>query len=81
MRTSDLKLKLEESGIRADSYSIGGFVKNEALILEPSTGNEWRIYYSERGLRTGERVFPTEDEACQCLYEMLLRDPTVKRRT
>lgn len=80
MTTADLKLKLEESEIRSDSYSLDGSVRNEALILEPSTGNGWRVYYSERGLRTGERAFPTEEEACECFLEMLQRDPTVRRQ-
>jgi hypothetical protein len=80
MNTSQLEQKLQEHEIRPDCYSLDGSVINEALILEPSNGNGWRIYYSERGLRSGEKVFFTEEEACVVFLEMLLRDPMVKRR-
>ena len=79
MKTFELEQELQGHGIRSDTYSLDGTVKNEALVLEPSTGNGGRIYYSERGLRTGEKAFPTEEDACSCFLEMLLRDPTVKQ--
>lgn len=78
MNTKELERKLNDAHIRSDSYSLDGVPKDEALILEPSTGNGWRIYYSERGLRTSEKVFLTEEEACGRFLEMVLRDPLMK---
>lgn len=78
MNTKELEEKLNNAHTRSDSYSLDGIPKDEALILEPSTGNGWRIYYSERGLRTSEKVFLTEEEACERFLEMVLRDPLMK---
>lgn len=50
----------------------------EAYVLEPGPPR-WSVYYSERGLRTGEAVFDSENEACSHLLELLLRDLTTRR--
>ena len=53
-------------------YSIlEGGTPSEKLCLVHE--DEWRIYYSERGGRTGERAYPTEDEACEVFLRMLKR--------
>jgi hypothetical protein len=78
MNTEELKRQLRDARIRTDSYSLDGETKDEALVLEPTTGNGWRIYYSERGLRTGEKVFITEEEACESFLEIVLRDPLMR---
>ncbi len=78
MNTKELEIELNNAHIRSDSYSLEGVPKDESLILEPSTGNGWRIYYSERGVRTSEKVFLTEEQACECFLEMVLRDPLMK---
>jgi hypothetical protein len=78
MNVPELEHQLIAARVRRDCYSIDGTVKDEALILEPSTGNGWRIYYSERGLRSGEKVFATEAEACNCFLDMALRDPLMR---
>ena len=80
MNLLDLENQLRTANIRLDCYSLSGEPKNEALILEPSTGNGWRIYYCERGLRTAERVFPTEGEACVEFLEMIMRDPLTRQQ-
>ena len=38
----------------------------------------WRAFYSERGLRTSERVFPTEDRACDEILLRIARDPLTR---
>lgn len=78
MNAAELENQLRSACIRLDSYSLDGIPKDEALILEPSTGNGWKIYYSERGLRSGEKVFITEDEACQCFLEIVMQDPLMR---
>jgi hypothetical protein len=51
---------------------------SESYVLEPQ-GSERAVFYSERGLRTGEEVFASEDEACSRLLDLILRDPTTRR--
>ncbi len=79
MTISDLEKKLKAAHIRTDCYSITGEVKNEALILEKRCESQWLIYYSERGLKTGERFFDKEEDACACFFEMAIRDPLMRK--
>jgi hypothetical protein len=46
---------------------------DECLCLVPAHGG-WEVFYSERGQRTGTRLFDTEDEACEFLADRLLAD-------
>ena len=78
MTIKDLEDELKSFHIRKDCYSLSGNPEDETLVLEPSTGNGWRIYYSERGLRTGEKVYTTESEACESFLEIVLRDPLMR---
>jgi hypothetical protein len=65
---------LNAEHVRDDAYSLSGD-RGESMCLEPVAGG-WAVYYSERGLRSGERLFETEDEACQFLASRLLADPS-----
>jgi hypothetical protein len=44
------------------------------------TSSGWSVYYWERGLRSGEQAFGSEDEACRHLLDLLLRDSTTRIR-
>lgn len=79
MNISELKDMLQREGYREDSYCIGApGARTECLCIEAS-GSTWRIYYAERGLRTGERFFDSEDEAASQFLEMVRADPTMRR--
>lgn len=78
MNIQELENILINSHIRSDSYSLLGIPQNEALILEPSTGNGWRVYYCERGLRSREKVFLSENDACEYFLKITENDPTMK---
>lgn len=63
--------------VREDAYSLDGGLPFERYVLAIVEGG-WAVYYSERGERTGLKIFETEDEACSHLFELLLRDPTTR---
>lgn len=63
MTKAELAAKLIEIGVPKGDYSLSGGLPNEAYCLEHS-GGKWRVYYSERGERTGLKVFDSEEEAC-----------------
>jgi hypothetical protein len=63
--------------IRSDVFSLDG-QSNECYVIE-NRGARWVVYYSERGLETGVREFPTESAALEYMLEMLRTDPTTKR--
>jgi hypothetical protein len=77
MNKSELKLKLEELGIRQDAYAWEG-VPNERYVLSEG-GNEWEVYYSERGMKTGLRRFSDENNACEYFLSLLSADKSTKK--
>lgn len=81
MTTQELQAALYEANIDDQYVSLTGEVKDEALILERKVGKGWCVYFSERGLRTGEHFYPTEEEACNFIFDRLSRDPNVQKKT
>ncbi|MFM2482553.1 hypothetical protein [Celerinatantimonas sp. YJH-8] len=76
MNVSQLKAKLTELGVKDRTYSICDEIGDEQYCLERS-GIRWFCFYSERGQRTGEKVFGNENDACVYFYTLLSNDPTV----
>jgi hypothetical protein len=79
MNRQELHARLEAQGIRPDTYDLEGTPCEECLRLERAVDG-WDVYYAERGLRTNERHFNTEAEACSYLAEHLMRDSTTRCR-
>ena len=78
MNKADLQALLAERKILPRAYSLIGGLPSEQYVLEEQDGERWAVYYSERGERSGERVFETEDAACRYLLELLTNDPTTR---
>ena len=76
MNILELQKKLNEIGVRKSAYSLSGGLPNERYCIENS-GRQWSVYYSERGQRTGEKIFTNESKACDYLLKELQSDPTV----
>jgi hypothetical protein len=51
--------------------------REERYFME-ETSSGWSAYYWERGFRSGEQAFGSEDEACRHLLDLLLRDSTTR---
>jgi hypothetical protein len=77
MNRETLEQILNTEGIRPDAYDLEGIGRDESYVLSGGPDN-WSVYYSERGLKTGERRFPTETSACQYLLGVLMDDPSTK---
>jgi hypothetical protein len=73
MTIEELKARLVEAKIPEDAYCLTGGLPNEACTIEQA-GGEWRVYYSERGQRTGLKSFSTEQEAADYFLPWILRD-------
>jgi hypothetical protein len=69
---------LEGAGFDPEAYWLDGGHPSEKYLLD-HRGHEWVVYYSERGLETGLRSFPSEDLACCQLADLLVRDPAAHR--
>jgi hypothetical protein len=70
---------LDAENVDPTAYSLDGGIPFEAYVLERRSP-DWAVYYSERGLRSGEVVFQTEDDACAHLLDLVRRDATTRRQ-
>lgn len=83
MDRSALRQFLDREQVDSRSYGLDGASdvsaqdREERYFLEEGPSG-WSVYYWERGLRSGEQSFGTEDEACNHLLDLLLRDRTTR---
>lgn len=75
MRIIELEKELKKIGIPDNLYSImiGGLPNEKLCIIKE---DKWQVYYSERGSKTGLKIFNTETEACEYFLRKLKRYAT-----
>ncbi len=78
MNRETLKALFDAEDIDPAAYSLDGGLPFEAYVLEHRPC-DWVVYYSQRGMRSSEEAFETENEACARLLELVLRDSTTRR--
>ena len=75
MDIKELKGFLENKCVPPDSYTIGGGLPNEQYcIYEDVLNKKWEVYYSERGNKSGLKIFEGESEACNYFVDILRQD-------
>jgi hypothetical protein len=71
MKLSELERKLDEIKVPEEVYSLlKGGLPNEQMCIVKNIDN-WEIYYSERGRKTGIKIFEDEDSACNYFFEKM----------
>ncbi len=78
MTRDELQQVLQKEGIRERAYSLSGGYEEDRYCLEASYST-WTVYYAERGNRREEKIFASENEACENLLERIRRDPTTRK--
>lgn len=73
MRLNQLEKELLELNIPNDVYSLKGGLPNETFCVSEEDG-KWETYYSERGNKSGRKLFDTEEEACQYFLNWIKRN-------
>ena len=73
MNKEELSILLKKNKINDDMYSLEGGLPNEMYCLEENN-RQWEVYYSERGNKTGRKLFSTEHEACVYFYDLLRKN-------
>lgn len=73
MNIRDLKEFLLTNQVPEDAYSLDGGLPNEAYCISKE-GNQWEVYYSERGRKCGLVTFDTEDSACNYFQLLISRE-------
>lgn len=74
---AELKRRLEEAGVPTALYDldVDGFsLPSERYCLRTEGAYRWITYYSERGGRTAEHVWLSENDACEYFLQVLLRE-------
>jgi hypothetical protein len=79
MNRSELEDELTKAHARHDSYWLHGGLPSERHTLEQRV-DSWAVYYSERGQRTSEQTFRTENAACEELLRRVLSEPANRPR-
>ena len=75
MTVAQLEKELEMMEIPNELYSImvGGLPNEKLCLVKEDT---WQVYYSERGNKSGLKVFKTESEACEFSLRKMQRNAT-----
>lgn len=71
MNIEELKKLLIKSDVPNYLYNLNGSGRKDERFCIESCDNEWLVYFSEKGIRTTEKRFHSEDDACMFLYEQL----------
>lgn len=73
MKIKELEQKLLGINVPIDIYSIlkGGLPNEQYCITKD--GDNWEVYYSERGNKSGLKIFDDEDMACDYFYKKLAK--------
>ena len=67
-----LEKKLKAAGVPDYIQNLTGKgIKDERLCLE-KIQDKWSVYYLERGIKTTNKFFESEEDACQFLYVQLM---------
>lgn len=79
MNREQLKSRLAALRIDPTAYSLSGGLPNECLVLNQEPNGKWEVYYSERGEKSGLRIFDSEESAAQYFLDVILHDSAVRR--
>lgn len=72
MNKQELKSILIEMGIPSSFYNLDNTGRTDERFCLESINGEWRVYFCERGIRTTDESFASEEEACRFIYEQLV---------
>jgi hypothetical protein len=80
MNIQQLIGELKRLDVNPRSYSIGKMTQlgEDYTVLQVNDG--WEVFYNERGNKNTLKVFDTEDEACRAFLQIVLEDPTTRKK-
>jgi hypothetical protein len=73
MNIDELRKRFAKEGISDNNYAIGNKSRIDRWNME-KRNNAWVVYYqSERGEKFGQKEFIHEEDACEYLYEEIVK--------
>ncbi|MFC5446706.1 hypothetical protein [Paenibacillus aestuarii] len=70
MTKKELLKRFKDENIPASCYSLEGGLPGEKWCIG-KTLTSWEVYYSERGIKSDLKIFSSEAEACDDLYNRI----------
>jgi hypothetical protein len=80
MNREILKTELTLLGVEPHAYSLDGGLPSERHVISEESDGKWGVYYSERGQKTGLKIFDSESDACVFFLERITEDLGIKRK-
>lgn len=72
MNISELKVQLERHGIKNFEYNFDGKGRTDERVCLEEHDGKWEVYYEERGVKTTDHFFETQEEACRFIYDWMI---------
>ena len=72
MKREELKKELVQAGVPDYMYNLKGIGRTDERLCLEKNENGWMVYYMERGIKTTNKIFESENDACQFLYDQLV---------
>jgi len=78
MNIAELEYKLNKLNVYTGFYSLTGELLPDRIVLYHNY-DKWEVFYfDERGNRDNEKVFFSESEACNYIYDHFKRQKEIK---
>lgn len=78
MNKIELKKKLDLLRVNSHRYSLDGELLADKIILYNSY-HKWEVFYlDERGGRNNEKIFYSENEACEYIYKLFKESKAIQ---
>ena len=71
MKKGELKKTLIQNGVPEDLYNLDETGRNDERFCLEKRADKWHVYFMERGIKTTNEKFDSEEEACQFIYQQL----------
>lgn len=72
MSKEELRIILENAKVPSELYNLVGQGRDDERFCLTPNGEQWEVFFKERGIKTVDEVFSTESEACKFIYEQLV---------
>jgi hypothetical protein len=80
MNRNELKCKLDKLNVFTGFYSLEGELLPDRIVLFHNY-DIWEVFYfDERGNRDNEKVFLSENEACEYIFEHFNQQKAIEKK-
>ncbi len=73
MNVQELRSILKKSRVSDFLYSLDNKGRDDERLCLDYRDGKWNVYYLERGVKTTNLFFETESEACEYIYNHLVK--------